>query len=166
MKETRRCIAILASAFRPGEFTPERLAVYERCLEDIEPAALEAAIVRLIQTAKFVPNVAEIRAEATRSPDLHALEAWGMVVEAARKREGRVVDKYGVVLNEGHPPSLGPRVDACIKAIGGWKYLLSSDNDMSDRARFCDVFDALDSRETRQRQTGETVELPLLDKPS
>ncbi len=161
--EVSELMTMLFAGFPQGKPQPETVQVYERMLIDLDYAALKRAVANLLATSRFLPAIAEIRDEATKgAAEPLALEAWGLVVEASRKRSGRVVDRFGVVIDAGHPPSLGPRIDACVRGLGGWSYLLTSDNDVSDRARFCEIYDGLTSRGVVERQTGEAAVIPLL----
>src|SRR5262245_23819684 len=88
--------AMLFAAFPQARPQPETVQVYERMLMDLERPALEGAIVRLLATARFTPTIGEVRDLATRTDgEPLALEAWGLVVDASRKRVGRVVDRFG-----------------------------------------------------------------------
>lgn len=87
-------IMILQAAYPSRQLSDDSVKLYTMALADIHPVTLQAAIMNLIQTSKFMPSIAEIREEAQKvstlvnciesTPD--ASEAWDMVYKAAVHR--------------------------------------------------------------------------------
>ena len=128
------------------------MEIYGRCLADIPDDLLSAAVVSVVSGATFYPKPAEIRRAAIglRWPDeLTGAEAWGRVGAYIRKwpAGGRLIGETHV-----DPPALPERVQRAVNAIGGLAYLRTSENAVADRARFCDVYDALRRRATEHAQ--------------
>lgn len=104
-----------------------------RCLADLAPAALEAAVLAHISTNKWFPTIAELR-EATLAmlpgqgiPT--ATEAWGEVMHAFE-----MVGYYHTP--EWSHPAIAKTVDAM-----GWQQLCLSENGMADRAHFIKLYE-------------------------
>jgi hypothetical protein len=138
---------------RDGERVSDlTLEVYARVLADIPDDLLQAAIVQMLASATFYPKPAEIRrmAASLRWPEeITGLEAWGRLGAYMRDwpAGGRFVGDRHV-----DPPALPERTQRAVAAIGGLSYLRYSENVMADRARFCEVYDALSRREREHAQ--------------
>jgi hypothetical protein len=136
--EVAKLIGVLIASFPSTKATPETSAVYERMLADLDYPAANAAVERLLATAKFMPTIAEIR-EATLAVCAGEVrpggEAWGAVL--------RATGSHGYV----RPPGEGweftdPITAQCVKALG-WKAICDSENQAADRARFIELYDKL-----------------------
>ena len=130
--------------------TPGTSTAYERMLVDLDYAAANAAIERLIATKPaFPPSIAEIReaALAVSSGERRAGgDAWGDVLAAIRR--------YGYARTPGRDFELeDPVVLDCIKALG-WQELCSSENQVADRARFIELYDKR-AADHRRRELSE-----------
>jgi hypothetical protein len=127
------------------EYTDETTRLYGRLLMDLPPDVLEAAVVDCLATCTFFPTIDEIRKRAARlllGDRPTALEAWGEVMGKMHHtqyyyRDGRLVRR---------PDKLDDLSERAIEAIGGWQYVRMSENAMADRARFCEVYEALERR--------------------
>lgn len=88
--KTLQALAFLQLAYT-RDLSEEQLDFYVEMLRDIDPAILETAVRKLIQTSKFLPTIAEIRSAAATleglacgTAELDADEAWGQVQRAIR----------------------------------------------------------------------------------
>lgn len=87
--KTLQALAFLQLAYT-RDLSEEQLDFYVEMLRDIDPAILETAVRKLIQTSKFLPTIAEIRSAAATleglacgtAEQLDADEAWGQVQRA------------------------------------------------------------------------------------
>lgn len=148
--ETKKLIAVLMGAFPTTRSTETTLAIYERMLADLDYAVANAAVERLLATAKFLPTIAEIReacmalSTGERRP---GGDAWGEVLQAIRR--------YGYVRVPGKDFTFrDPVVAQCVAALG-WTELCNSENVHADRARFIELYDKLAATErTRQLADG------------
>jgi len=125
----------------------ETVTIYERCLADISDDLLQAATVKIVSEATFWPKPAEIRQAAlalVEPEEMTAGEAW-----AAVQRHIRICPAGGcwIAGRRYRARPLPERVQRAVDAVGGLTYLRQSTNVMSDRARFCDAYDAITRRE-------------------
>jgi len=101
--EVAKLVGVLIASFPSSKATPETSVVYERMLADLDYHAANAAVERLLATAKFMPTIAEIR-EATLTVFAGEIrpggEAWGAVL--------RAIGSYGYV----RPPGEGWGADS------------------------------------------------------
>lgn len=146
--ETMALVALLFQAYAgaPGA-TEERADIYRQLLSDLDAETAVLAVQGLIRTSKWLPTIAEIRAAATArdlGPQRSAAEAWGDVTHAIR-----YVGAYGA------PIFQDPAVAAAVRALG-WESLCIGDSSaMSDRARFCEIYDSVTQRTRDAHQRGE-----------
>ena len=146
--ESAKVVAVLLAAFPSarvtGDTSSELSAAYERMLIDLDYAATNAAVGRLLATSKFLPSIAEIR-EATLAlmagEQKPGGEAWGAVLRAL-KREG-VYRAPGVDFVFSDPVTA-----ECVAALG-WAELCNSENQVADRARFIELYDKRASQSRR-----------------
>lgn len=147
--EAKKLIAVLVGAFPSTRSTENTLAIYERMLGDLDYQVANAAVERLLATARFLPTIAEIRESClalSAGEKLPGGEAWGMVLAAIRK--------YGYVRTPGQDFEFDdPIVGKCVEALN-WGELCSSENVQADRARFIELYDKLASTE-RVRQLAD-----------
>ncbi|HEU4727652.1 MAG TPA: replicative helicase loader/inhibitor [Kofleriaceae bacterium] len=149
--ECKKLVAVLIAAFPASKFTPETVGVYERMLADLDYAAAQAAVERLIATARFLPTVAEIRDAALT---MHAGEtrpggdAWGDVL--------RAIGRYGYARTPGMDFQFAdPVIAECVRAMN-WRELCVSENQQADRARFIELYDKL-AAQGRRKQLSESL---------
>lgn len=64
--EANAIVTILSLAYPGAKFTAENAEVYERAIGDLNATMCRDAAENLIQDSRFLPTVAEIRAEYTR----------------------------------------------------------------------------------------------------
>jgi len=141
--------------FWPRDFAAADAITYgawQAILADIDDDLLGAAYAQYVAESAYPPKPADIRKQAMRlrQPDeLTGVEAWGRVGAYIRKwpAGGRLIGDTHV-----DPPALPERVQRAVNAVGGLAYLRTSENTMADRARFCEVYDALSRREREHAQ--------------
>lgn len=148
--EIKKLVAVLVASFSSSRISMDTVGVYERMLSDLDYVVANAAVERLLATAKFLPTIAEIREAClalSSGEKLPGGEAWGIVLSAIRK--------YGYVRVPGKDFEWEDRIVAkCVTALG-WNELCSSENVQADRARFIELYDKLASTErTRQLADG------------
>ena len=127
---------------------PERkdmFRVYHLILGDLDADLLLKAALGLVGTATFYPSAGELRRayfdlvdSAAGIPD--AYQAWAEVKALFRRGFSRM-----------RPPTAEsvshPRVLDALEGIGGWRALCVSENDMADRARYVQAYEAYTKRE-------------------
>lgn len=155
--EVAMLVAELMQAYPQSQTGPATSAIYERELEDLDRALALDAVRRLVRTSKWLPTIAEIRAaavEVRNGPKRPAVEAWGDVVAAIR-----FVGSY-----QPEPPFADPLVAEAVRLMG-WRNLCLGDNDVADRARFCELYDGLQTRERVEVAAGSMRALPAPRSP-
>jgi hypothetical protein len=99
------------------------LKIWIQALADLEPAAVEQAVVTAIRSSRQMPSVAELRelAGAVRVED-RALLAWGAVE--------RAVSRVGAYR---HVSFDDPVINAAIRSLGGWAAVCGKPPDEFDK---------------------------------
>ncbi len=154
--EAAKLIAMLATAFPDDwRFLNEdqqeaTRALYRRMLRDIDYPRGDAAIVRLIATAKKMPKPSEIRLTAmrlSRGREHTGLEAWGDVQ--------RKIRQYGRTRTPGKHFVIDDPVARHLVDVMGWTYLCTSENLVSDRAKFVESYDELATQQSEDLSVGK-----------
>lgn len=135
--EITRILTVLASAYPGFVLQDPTSAVYVKLLADVPARVLNAAALEHISRTKYFPTVAELRQTAFdllqeqpgQPPDAHT--AWSEVL--------RAFDEVG---DWAEPTFSEPLIIDAVKAMG-WQALCRSDNPVSDRAHFVQVYQAL-----------------------
>jgi hypothetical protein len=154
--EITQVIAILVTAYKPGEFPPARVELYERALAELEKEKLEAAVLRVLRTNKFPPSIAELFEAygiVEQGRPLDTGEAYDLVSRAIR-----YVGSYRPMPTEGRY-GLPERVQRTIAALGGWEMACLHDHEESFRARFFEVYGSLSKIDGDDR-SARSVALP------
>ena len=140
--QASKLVAVLIASFPHARVTEATSSAYETMPADLDSSSASAAVKRLIASAKFLPTIAEIREATIQVTDgdrRHGGEAWGDVL--------RAVSRFGAY----QTPEFSDTVVArCVVALG-WRELCSSENQVSDRARFVELYDKL-AGEARKEQ--------------
>ncbi len=134
-------VGILSSVFPDQKWSEATCKAYEMFLVDLDYELAQSAIRRLASTQKFRPSVAEIRAAAADTAlgeKRSGADAWGDVVKAIRH-----VGSYGA------PKFDDPFTARAVEALGWRNLCLGDSSEASDRARFCEVYDAISGSERR-----------------
>lgn len=149
--EAAELVAVLLGAYPSARVNEQTCKIYESMLKDLDRDSAARAVSRLLATSKFLPAIAEIRAEATTVEHGHRRlggEAWGDVGLAVR-RFGRYE----------HPVFDDQIVAECVRQMG-WLSLCNSTNEVADRARFIELYDGLAQRDRRELVAGAANALP------
>lgn len=129
--------------------TPRTLDIWASRLVQIPRDVLAAAALLLIERHTFFPSLKEILdvcREITYEGRIpNAGEALEELLGAARR----------VGYCQPCPEFSHPAVGKALGAIGGWRYFCSSENFMSDRARFFDVYEKLREQAYREETMPE-----------
>lgn len=164
-----KVMAVLGAAYPGFNFSAETIAIYERCLVDIPPEILNAAVAKCVTEKKFFPTVSELREAAfALMTQQHTLptefEAW----EEVQKEISRCGDYYRYDIGTKNPQWSHPLIEKTVDAIG-YKTLLNSENEVADRAHFFQAYRALRMRAENDvkmlpevRQASENYEAPAL----
>ena len=149
-QEAAKLVAVMVAATAQGarldgEAVTAMVDAYASLLSDLDYARCSAAVRALLQGQTWIPSVAEIRKvvlELERGPKRSGGEAWGAVVQAM-KHEGAY--KFpGIDFK-----FVDPVTARCVEHLG-WKELCLSENQVSDRARFIELYDNLADRAERE----------------
>jgi len=134
-------VGILSSVFPDQKWSEATCKAYELFLVDLDYELAQAAVRRLASTAKFRPSIAEIRESAAVEAigeKRSGADAWGDVIRAIR-----YVGSYGA------PSFDDPFTARAVEALGWRNLCLGDSSEASDRARFCEVYDAVAGSERR-----------------
>lgn len=135
--------------------------LYALSLADVDFARCKAAVVRLVQTSRMMPSVADIRAElgiVQHGVVRAGAEAWGEVLRAMRTR--------GSHRSPGVDFEFADPITARVVTALGWLDLCASDNQAADRARFIEAYDQISRTERREAQTLPGATSPRLPSAS
>lgn len=149
--EAAKLVATLSAAWRDAPISEATSEVYEAMLADLDFGIAQEAVHRLINTSKWLPTVAEIRATAAnvqRGPVRSGGEAWGDVLAEIR-RTGYI----------GAPRFNDPLVARCVDLMT-WRGLCLGENEAADRARFIDLYDNLAARQREDEVAGRALPEP------
>lgn len=125
----------------------DAIRIWPTLLADLQFSAVSSAVTRLAKTSKWLPTVAEIRAEVVEErTDLPEAEvAWGYV--------WRAISKYG---ERQRPKFEHAEILQAVDAIG-WSSICLDENVASTRARFTDAYRAIRARRIELEVTGRYV---------
>lgn len=164
--DAQQIVMILTAAF-PREFSAldaeqqrDTRRVYRLMLGDLDADRAEAAVKRLVATARFMPTVAEIRAAVgvvAHGVKRSSAEAWGDVHAAMRK--------YGSHRSPGVDFNFDDPIVVRIVRAFGWYDLCASENTIADRARFIDAYEKMESTERTEAAVlpgAITPQLPMV----
>jgi hypothetical protein len=132
--EVAKLVAVLCCAYPNAKISADTSTVYENMLADLEVGLANAAVKRLLATAKWIPTIAEIRSavlEAQHGASRPGGDAWGDVLQA--------VHRFGMYRE---PVFTDSTVTRCVKQLG-WTEICQSENQQADRARFIELYDRL-----------------------
>lgn len=144
-QELEKSWKALLSAFPNNKVDAGTAAIYAATLQDIDGEILNAGVLDCITRCKFFPTVAEIREAAfsvssARIAQPTALEAWGHVKA--------MVGDFGYYRVPDVSDFADHTAGETILTLGWRDFCMSeSDDEMSWRARFCDLYDAKCQRE-------------------
>lgn len=151
-QESARIVAVLAASFpsTTARLTEGQMLsmvdVFAEMLSDLPYAQVNAAVALLVQTGKFMPSVAEIRAaalELSSGKRKTGAEAWTAVVRAMRDEGAWRVPGEDFTFSD-------PLTRRCVQDMG-WTYLCTSENTVADRARFIELYEAVAADKHQRR---------------
>lgn len=149
--------SILVASFRPADWTQINTTAFAAGIADLDYEPAQAAAIGLTHTATFMPRIAELRKAVLTRHSLTAGEAWANVQRAIA-----AVGSYG-------NPRLDHPTATAITAMGGWKAVCASEDQMADRAHFLRIYDQIAERTGREALIAPAVKelldtlLPRLD---
>lgn len=151
-QEISQLVFMLFAAFpqSEGKQTAERLRIYKECLGDLDFEQARVAIVRVIQTSKFLPTIAEVREAArvvAQGPRRTGLEAWGDAVAA--------IGTFGSYRSPVFRDPLVAKAVACL----GWREVCLGENESALRARFIESYEAMQDREASEQAVSGPLRL-------
>lgn len=126
--------------------TEEAMELWYRELQDIPADVATAMLRKWVDTQKWPPTIAEVRAmcaELTAGKVLEWSDAWQEVQKA--------IGKFGYIDEEGALDSMSPLTVAAVEKIG-WRAICLSENPDTIRAQFRQVFQICANRELEDRQ--------------
>lgn len=175
--ETKEILRLVFGAYptQRQKMQPDDVAamlnVWSLGLADVAFEVVKAAIARLVCTSKWMPAIAEVRAEIG---ELHhgrrrsGIEAWGDLhaMQTPRERDAMaLVDPITLYVCK----AMG-WIETRTLWRGGedveqWYVVVPLDNESSDRARFAELYDKTASDERRTAQISAGAQIPQLDRP-
>lgn len=151
---TLKAISLFNLAYG-SEFDDARLNFYVDMLADLHPITLSVACHGLIKKSKFLPSIAEIRAECEKlsnvvnnyEKEIGYEQAWEMVIKAA--------DKSGY---DWGLPTLPPLVKKAAERFG-WRDICYNDVQVSatHRAQFRDIYNRILNDEKEEKRLFEAI---------
>lgn len=151
-EEQQKAIAMLSIYY--GNFDATKAEGYQQALADIPADILKATIWALINTAKFLPTVAEIREKAReikRIANGETQHSAGMAWEAVRQ----AIQKVGGY----RIPTFEDEICAKVVKQIGWTNICMTPNDMVTalRAQFTKMYDREAERVESEARIRETI---------
>ena len=147
--EAAKLVAGLMAAFPGALSNAGTTQVYQRMLADLDYQMANAAVERLIATARYLPTVAEIRdccMDLMHGDRRAGGEAWGECLKA--------ISRWGVYRVPGRDFAFqDPIVARCVHALG-WENLCNSENQAADRARFIELYHQLATGTRKEQNAG------------
>lgn len=126
--------------FKP---VPGTFETWERLLGDLDPRALVSAIDELAIThSDFPPGPGAFRKRA--------IELSSPAVPSADQALAEVYQQLASVGSYGTPTWSHPAVGNAVDAMGGWRYLCGSEDQMADRAHFLKLYGSIETRHTAE----------------
>jgi hypothetical protein len=150
--EAAKLVAVMLAAVPShrvdARSVPGMVVAYADLLGDLSYEHCNAALRVLLQTRTWLPSVADVRSaalELSSGPVRAGGDAWGSVLQAL-KHEGayRTPGKDFVFADS--------VISKCVDRLG-WQELCLSENQVSDRARFIELYDQFAVQNRREQQS-------------
>lgn len=147
-EEAFKLVGVLFTSYPQARLNQSNADAYVSALIDMPADAAARAIERLRRTSKFLPTISEVRecvSDLSVGPRKTGVEAWESLQKAQRKwgwcRPPKVTD---------------PKMARAIEVLGGWQAVCSitTDMEMSARARFIEAYDVFSRRERLDMESG------------
>lgn len=143
------CTQIIKETYpKSGLFQNEQgIKVWYNLLKDLSNSQVETAVMNHVSKSPYPPTIADIRQACARQNMivLDSSQAWEIVLKQIRNkgmyREQEALDGM-------------PAIVADVVKRFGWFYLCTTENIMTDRARFMDAF------ERQQKETVQASSVP------
>ena len=147
-KEFAAWVSALQTYFPRYNLLPnaEAISLWFAELGDIPYVLLNAALRKWVNTEKWPPSIAELRAlcmEIAQGKPMDWGEAWREVEKA--------ISRYGYMNEEKALDSMSPVTQQAVSKIG-WRGICMSENPDTIRAQFRQVFEICVQREIEDRQ--------------
>ena len=113
-KHILESMAFLTASYPNWNVTTETIAAWSDAMSDLPPEDVKAAVVQHVRNSKFAPTIAEIRSIARGPGGISPEEAW-LEVHAQVRKHGW----------NGKPTFSDAKIEAGVKALGGWRSLCS-----------------------------------------
>ena len=140
-KQFAPIMAMLSATYPRTELKPETANMYYTVLQDLDMDLLKAAVLQIVATSKWFPAASEIRSAAFDLVEQsEGVPDWPQAWE-------QVLSEMGRVGYYGKPEWTHECIGAAVRAVGGWRLLCHSTNQVADRARFAEVYGMTVSRE-------------------
>lgn len=160
-KDFATSMTFLSQAY-DKEFSKEKLAVWYEFFKDDSDSDLTQAIMRLIPKSKFLPAIAELKAEIA-SMNSHELQ---LKPEEEWDKVQRAIHRYGIYNAEEAEKSLDPYTRSVVKHMGGIRQLCLLPEDDWPRKNFMNLWSEMKEAGVNVRVMDEKVltvnELSLL----
>jgi hypothetical protein len=143
--EAARVTAMIQGAWSRPPLPESTVEVYEMALVDLDYELVKDAVMRLVQTSKWLPTIAEIREHAVKgrvalpSPE----EAHGIV--------RRAVGQHGSYRT---PTFDCDEIDGAVQDVGWRALCMAQEGDAANRSRFCSAYKARVDRRLELEATG------------
>ena len=138
-------VTILKCAFPRQEITKETAEVYASFLADLDYAATEQAVRKVVAAAKFFPTIAEIRMEVAEGQAGLPSVAEALAI---------VANRYRLSDAEVKETPLQPEVKKAYQIVGGEWAFRTSTNPTTLHAQFRDLYAEIRSEAIRGYQHG------------
>lgn len=151
-----KLLTVTAKSFSYARIDSDTIVFYVKMLTELDYPVLEAAIRKILRTAKYFPTIAEIlaaaddvTAAATGTDKFDAGQAWGEAMENVRRNH---VYKTWVYSH--------PEVEQAVNEFGGKMALieLQVDNVNTARAQFMRIYNSIIARQQNQRQNAAVLD--------
>lgn len=132
-------------------------AIYAKCLVDLEFTATAKAVERLAKSSRWMPTIADIRAEVgevCHGQRRAGGEAWGDVLRAVGRHGHNRTPGVDFQFDD-------PLVADCVGHLG-WTEICRSEIQAADRARFIELYDQLARGERKLAQISPGGTTPKL----
>lgn len=107
-------------------------------LKDIDYDVCKLGVMKMVQTLKFTPTIANIREACTVDKTVLVSDAWDEVMTCVRR--------YGSYREVDALDSMGPTTRRVVESIG-YRNLCMSENIMADRAHFIKLYEQMAERQ-------------------
>jgi hypothetical protein len=147
LPQAMRVLRVMRAAWPHRAVSNETAHVYMAMMRDLTYDEATSAVQALIQTSKWFPSIAEIRARvATSRCALEAPElAWGQVQ--------RAISKYGAYQT---PVFASAALHQAVESLG-WRNICLDENLAATRARFIDAYRVARERRIDEEATGRRL---------